>query len=272
MDTRCCNINQEVFIMTLKEKLLSGQKIYGCMIRVVRNPAICLFAKTAGLDFIMFDCEHSNYTTETLHDCFIHANSIGLGGFLRATSLSKDNISRPLDQGATGVMVPMTETVEQAQGLVKWSKYAPVGDRGFCSGTGMVAYNTSLSHAQIIQHANNSVISIAQIETKLSVDNAEKIAAVNGIDALLIGPNDLSFSLGIPGDLLNPIEIDAMKHVAAACKKHGKAFGIHAGPKVLEKFADELTLVMMQGDVDILAAGFKNINDTARRVNGETIG
>jgi 2-keto-3-deoxy-L-rhamnonate aldolase RhmA len=259
----------EVF-MTLKEKLLSGKKIYGCMIRVVRNPAICLIARHAGLDFIMFDCEHSNYTPETLHDVFIQANSAGLGGFLRATSLSKDNISRPLDQGATGVMIPMTETEEQAKEIVKWSKYQPVGERGYCTGTGMVAYKSGISHVETMEdYGNKRVISIAQVETKLAVDNADKIAAVNGIDALLIGPNDLSLSLGIPGDLMNPIELDAIRHVISACKKHGKAFGIHAGPKMIELFINDLTLVMMQGDTDVLSAGFKNINDTLRKLAGE---
>lgn len=258
--------------MTLKEKLLSGKKIYGCMIRVVRNPAICVIARNAGLDFIMFDCEHSNYTTETLHDFFLQANSIGLGGFFRATSLSKDNISRPLDQGAVGVMVPMTDTVEQAKELVKWSKYAPVGDRGFCSGTCMVDYRSGLSNVETMNYASSRTISIAQIETKLAVDNVEQIAAVNGIDALLIGPNDLSLSLGIPGDLMNPVEIDAIRHVVSACKKNGKAFGIHAGPKLIEKFIDDLTLVMMQGDTDVLCAGLKNISDTARRLAGEQVG
>ena len=257
--------------MTLKEKLLSGQKIYGCMIRVVRNPAICLIAHYAGLDFIMFDCEHSNYTTETLHDAFIQASSVGLGGFLRATSLSKDNISRPLDQGATGVMIPMIDTVEQAKELVKWSKYSPVGERGYSTGIGMVGYRSGLSHVETMEYGNSRVISIAQIETKLAVDNADKIAAVNGIDALLIGPNDLSLSLGIPGDIMNPIEIDAMRHVASACKKRGKAFGIHAGPKIIEKFIDDLTLVMMQGDGEVLSTGLKNINDTARRMAGEKV-
>ena len=252
--------------MTLKEKLLSGQKIFGCMIRVVRNPAICLIAHHAGLDFIMFDCEHGNYTTETLHDVFIQANSVGLGGFLRVTSLSKDNISRPLDQGAIGVMLPMTETEEQAKGLVKWSKYSPIGERGFCSGVGMVGYKLGLTNVEVIEYGNSSVISIAQIETKMAIDNVDKIAAVNGIDALLVGPNDLSLSLGIPGDIMNPIEVDAIRCVAAACKKHGKAFGIHAGPKLLEKFIDDLTLVMMQGDTDVLSAGLKNINDTARGI------
>ena len=252
--------------MTLKEKLAAGEKIYGCMLRVIRNPAVCLFAKNAGLDFIMFDCEHGNYTTETLHDNFLQANSIGLGGFLRAASLSKESISKPLDQGATGVMLPMTETEEQARELVKWSKYSPIGERGFCAGVGMVGYKSGMSNPEVIEYGNSRIISIAQIETKLAVDNVDKIAAVNGVDALLIGPNDLSLSLGIPGDLMNPIQIEAMRHVAAACKKHGKAFGIHAGPKLLELFINDLTLVMMQGDNDILINGFKTINDTARAI------
>ena len=245
--------------MNLKEKLLSGQKIYGCMIRIVRNPAVCLFARNAGLDFIMFDCEHSNFSMETLHDNFIQANSIGLGGFLRATELSKACISRPLDSGATGVMVPMTETVEQAREIVKWSKYAPVGDRGYGSGLAPTAYKTGIKSPEATSMANNSIFSIAQIETKLAVDNADQIAAVDGIDVLLIGPNDLSISLGIPGDTMNPLELEAMAHVANACKKNGKAFGIHAGPKMLSHFYDDLTFVMMQGDADILREGFSTI-------------
>ena len=248
--------------MNLKEKLASGQKIYGCMLRVVRNPAICLIAKNAGFDFVMFDCEHGNFNLETLHDNYILANSIGLGGFLRASELSKACISRYLDSGATGVMVPMTETVAQAKELVKWSKYAPIGDRGYCSGLAPANYETGIKNQDAMNTGNSTVISIAQIETKLGVDNADKIAAVEGIDVLLIGPNDLSISLGIPGDLSNPIEIEAMKQVAAACKKNGKAFGIHAGPKILEKFADDLTFVMCKGDGDVLREGFANIRKT----------
>lgn len=256
--------------MNLKEKLLSGQKIYGSMLRIVRNPAICHIAKNAGLDFVMFDCEHSNFSLETLHDNFVLANSIGLGGFLRAKELSKSSISRPLDSGATGVMVPMTETVEQAKEIVKWSKYGPIGDRGYCSGLAPTAYETEgIKSPYAMETANNSIISIAQIETKLAVDNADKIAAVNGIDVLLIGPNDLSISLGIPGDTMNPIELEAMAHVAAACKKNGKAFGIHAGPKILKRFVNDLTFVMMQGDGDVLRAGFTNIRKTCENLGVE---
>lgn len=256
--------------MNLKAKLLSGQKIYGCMLRVVRNPAICLIAKNAGLDYVMFDCEHSNYSLETLHDNFILANAIGLGAFLRAKELSKSSISRPLDSGATGVMVPMTETVEQAKELVKWSKYAPIGNRGYGSGIAPTAYKKDEGDTRdLMEAANNRIISIAQIETRLAVDNADSIAAVEGIDVLLVGPNDLSISLDIPGDVTNPMMLEAISHVAACCKKHGKAFGMHSGPKLLQKFEKELSFVMMQGDADVLRTGFQNIRKTCENLGGE---
>ena len=97
----------------VKEKLLSGEKIYGTMLRVVRNPAIIPMAKEAGFDFVMLDTEYSNYTIETVHDLAQMARAVDLGCFFRATMLSKA-VSRYLDAGTTGVMVPMTETREMA--------------------------------------------------------------------------------------------------------------------------------------------------------------
>jgi 2-keto-3-deoxy-L-rhamnonate aldolase RhmA len=248
-------------VRMLKDKLLAGQKIYGTMIRVVRNPALCHIANNAGLDFVMYDCEHADYTMETLHDLFLMGNALGLESFLRVPNLEKQYISRALDQGAKGAMVPMLETAEMAQKLVKYSKYQPIGGRGFAGGIAHTAYKPG-KHSDVMENANNAVISIAQIETKQSIDNAESIAAVNGIDALLVGPNDLSVSLGIPGDLFNPIETEAIKHVADACKKHGKFFGLHAAPKMLQQFIDSLNIVMMLSDIDFLSAGFLSVKKT----------
>ena len=252
--------------MELKDRMKAGKKIYGTMLRISRNPAVCYLAKNAALDFVMFDCEHGNYSYETLHDMFIMGNALGLGGLLRVPRLSKDHISRALDCGAAGAMVPMTETVEQAEEIVWWSKYPPLGGRGFGSGGPNTDYAGGGEHREIMEAANRKIISIAQIETRLAVDNAEKIAAVNGIDVLLIGPNDLSISLGIPGDLLNPIELEAIAHVAACCKKHGKFFGLHAGLKLLEKFGDDLSFVMSQTDTDVLTEGFSRINTSCRKI------
>ena len=247
--------------MSLKEKLLAGEKIYGTMLRVVRNPAVCVLAKNGGLDFVMYDCEHSNYTMETLHDLFVTGTGYGLESFLRVPNLSKDYISRALDQGATGVMVPMLETPEMARQEVYYSKYQPIGGRGYCSTLGHCGYKTG-KHSEVMAEGNAKVISIAQVETVKTLDNVDAIAATEGIDALLVGPNDLSISLGIPGDLTNPIELDAIRTVIAACKRNRKAFGLHAGPAMLKLFADDLNIVMMQSDIDFLAAGFSSIRAT----------
>lgn len=251
--------------MNLKETLMSGQKIAGTMLRISRNPAVCYLAKNAGLDFIMFDCEHGNYNMETLHDAFVTANALGLAGFVRVPQGTKEWISRVLDSGATGVMVPMIESVEQAKTLVKYSKYQPVGERGFSAGCAHTNYSGG-KHAEVMEVQNKKVIAIAQIETKQAVERIDDIAAVDGVDALLIGPNDLSVSLGIPGDLMNPIELEAIAKVAAACKKNGKAFGLHSGAALIEKFVKELTLVMSLSDNDFLMQGFTAVRDVCKKI------
>lgn len=244
--------------MNLKQRLKNGEKIFGTMMRVVRNPAVNCLIKNSGLDFVMYDCEHADYNMETLHDLFVSGQLAGVDSFLRVPGCTKEWISRSLDQGASGVMVPMTDTKEIAETLVKYSKYQPLGGRGYAGGIAHSAYKGGV-HEQVMKEANEKVISIAQIETTKALNHLDDIAGTDGIDALLVGPNDLSIALGIPGDLMNPIEIDAIRNVAAACKKHGKAFGLHAGPAMLKLFRDDLNLVMMQSDIDFLSAGFSSV-------------
>ncbi|MDR1931556.1 MAG: hypothetical protein LBQ57_01920 [Spirochaetales bacterium] len=247
--------------MNVKEKAKSGRMVCGTMIRTIRNPSVVCLAKNAGLDFVMFDCEHGAYTTETLHDLCMTAMALGLECFARVPTGTKDYISRFLDCGVSGIMTPMTETADQAKNLVHYSKYAPAGGRGFTA-----AANTgykSGKHSDIMAEANTRVWAIAQIETKTGVENCEEIAATEGIDALLIGPNDLSIDLGVPGDLNNPIEIEAIKKVAAACKKYGKLFTVHAKPEYQDKFKGDLSFIMQAGEAEILTEGFKKIKTYA---------
>lgn len=255
--------------MNIKEKLLSGGKIYGTMLRLVRNPAICQLARQAGLDFVMLDSEYPNYGIETMHDLCLACNLAGIAPLVRASMLSKDCVSRSLDCGAQGVMVPMTETAEMAQELVKWSKYPPLGARGFAAGGAPVLYVKGARHADAMREGNAAVLSIAQIETARAVDNLDAIAATPGVDVLLVGPNDLSISLGVPGDTGGEVMRAAIDKVAAACKKHGKAFGLHAGPGLLEKYADRLQVVMLQNDIELLAAGLARLNESMRSLAPE---
>ncbi len=244
--------------MNLHEKLAQGKKVHGTMIRVIRNQAIALYAKNAGLDFILFDCEHYPFNLETLQDNFLFATSCGVSPLIRIPSISKDNISRILDSGAEGIMVPMTETKEQAEEIVKWAKFAPIGDRGV-STTGAHTNYLGSSIPKFIEAENKKVFVIAQIETKLAVENSEEIAAVNGIDALIIGPGDLSQSLGIPGDMFNELELNAIQKVANAAKKYGKHFGLHGPVPLQEKFKDYIDVSMVGADSAFLADAFKKI-------------
>ena len=247
--------------MNLKEKLLAGQKVYGIMLRLNRDPGILHLVKNTGLDFVMYDCEHSSYNFETLQDLFVCGNAMGLPGLVRVPELSKGYLSRFLDFGAGGVMLPMTSTAADAKELVRLTKYAPVGERGYAASSAHTGFKGSAKPLELMACANNRILTIAQIETKQAIDNAQEIAATSGIDVLLIGPNDLALSLGVPGDLTSPIVLEAISHVAAACKKQGRIFGIHGGVNLLKLFKDDLALVMSETDTSVLEKGLNSLRE-----------
>jgi len=247
--------------MTVK-KMREGKRVVGTMVRMVRNPAIALIASHAGLDFIMLDLEHGPYNLETVDDIFKVGRSLGLGCLVRVPELAKGYVSRIMDAGATGVMVPMVESVEEAKLLTQWTKYAPLGGRGFGGVGGHTDFASIGSDATsaFMAQTNEETIAIAQIETAKAVEDIDAIADVPGIDALLIGPNDLAISLGCAGDLMGAALDKAIGKVAAAAKKHGKIFGLHAPDGLLERWIPRgCTLVMSNVDINILTAGLKTI-------------
>jgi 4-hydroxy-2-oxoheptanedioate aldolase len=240
--------------------LKSGKRIVGTMIRMVRNPAIARVAAHAGLDFVMFDMEHGSYTLDSLSDIFAVARAAGLSGFVRVPELTKGYVSRVMDAGAVGVMVPMLESVEQAKAFVDWAKFAPVGKRGFGSAGGHTNFAAASDAVGFMKTANEETLTIAQIETTQAVERIDAIAAVEGIDALLIGPNDLAISLGYPGDLMNKAVTGAITKVAESARKHGKIFGMHGPDPLTEMFIPHGLGLLMSGlDHGMLLNGMKAV-------------
>jgi len=243
------------------EKLKGGEAIVGTMIRAVRNPAIALMAANAGLDFFMLDMEHSAYSFETLADVASLSRAKGVGCFVRVPELAKGYVSRALDCGATGVMVPMIKNGEEAAKLAGWSKFPPIGVRGL----GGVSTHSDYRDiggisGEFMAETNPKILTIAQIELACAIDNIDEIAAVDGIDALLIGPADLSISYGIPGEFNHPKMDEAISKVAVACKKHGKIFGMHAAESLVRKWMHlGLTLRMSSMDISLLTKGMAEI-------------
>lgn len=257
----CLNYElKEARFMRLKEKMLN-EKLYGCFMKILTNPSITILAKNAGLDFLFYDCEHGMYTYETLHNLILMGNAVGISSFVRVPQLARGDVSRALDCGATGVMVPMIENKKQAELLVEWSKYPPVGIRGYAGGAN-TNYKPSGNHKNNMDELNRTVISIVQIETKMGVKNIEEILSVEGIDAAIVGPADLAISLGIPGDYFNKNEIEAIDKIAAACQKYKKGFGIIGKLELIEKYKDEINFLINKIDVDIIREGFvKSVKD-----------
>jgi 2-keto-3-deoxy-L-rhamnonate aldolase RhmA len=125
-------------------------------------------------------------------------------------------------------MVPMTSTRDQAEAIVRYSKYTPLGHRGFGSQTGQMDYKPVKS-VDFMKEANEHTLIIAQIETQEAIENIDAILSVEGIDVGLIGPNDLSISLGIPDQMNSEILTKAIDRVVEIAKKRKKATGIHIG-------------------------------------------
>ena len=212
----------------LRKRILAGECVYGTMIRQARDPGAPVIYGAAGYDFSFIDMEHGNYSMETVADLIRGAKSAGIAPVIRVPHLETHFISRVLDAGAEGIMVPMTSTREQAEAIVRYSKYTPIGQRGYGTQTGQTDYKP-LKAAEFMKEANEHTLIIAQIETREAIENIDAILGVEGIDVGLIGPNDLSISLGIPDQIGSEILIKAIDKVVETGKKRKKATGIHIG-------------------------------------------
>ena len=211
--------------MKLKNKVISRDKLRGAMIFEFFSPGIPIILKNAGCEFIIFDMEHGGLSLEQFKVLAAISNSNNISPLIRIPEVSYNYVARALDLGAAGIMTPMVNSSEEAIKIVKSSKYPPEGIRGAGFGFAHDNYNNQNPLAYI-QNANNELINIIQIETKLALENVESIAEINGVDCLWVGHFDLTNFLGIPGNFTSPIYLDAIKRVVEAGKANSKSLGI----------------------------------------------
>ncbi len=250
----------------LRKRVLAGECVYGTMIRQARDPGAPVIFASVGYDFVLIDMEHGNYNMETVADLIRGAKSAGIAPVIRVPHLETFFISRVLDAGAEGIMVPMTSTKEQAEAIVRYSKYTPIGQRGFGTQTGQTDYKP-LKATEFMKEANEHTLVIAQIETREAIENVDAIIATEGIDVGLIGPNDLSISLGIPDQLDSEIMTQAIEKVVETAKRRGKASGIHIGNvDLIKKWkAKGMTVLACSTDIGFLFNASKTILEEMKK-------
>ena len=243
----------------LRKKVVAGESVYGMMIRQARDPGAPVLFAAAGYDFCFIDMEHGNYSMETVADLVRGAKSAGIAPIIRVPHLETYFISRVLDAGAEGFMVPMTSRREQAETIVRYSKYTPLGRRGYGGNTGQTDYKP-VKTVEFMKEANEHILVVAQIETQEAIDNIDQILSVEGIDVGLIGPNDLSISMGIPDQMGSEKLAQAIEKVVNSAKKHGKASGIHIGNiEAIRKWrARGMTVLAYSTDINFMYTASKS--------------
>jgi 2-dehydro-3-deoxyglucarate aldolase/4-hydroxy-2-oxoheptanedioate aldolase len=212
----------------VKRTLAAGGLAIGTMVFEFNTTGIGRIAAEAGAEFVIFDMEHTGWSIETIRMLMAATRAADTVPMVRVPATQYHLLSRPLDVGAMGLMVPMVEDVEQANLIVRSAKYHPEGGRGTAFGVAHDDYAAGDVAAKMAS-ANAEGMLIAQIETAKGVENADAIAAVDGIDCLWIGHFDLTQSLGVPAQFDHPRFQEAVDAVVAAADAHGKTAGIMAG-------------------------------------------
>ena len=212
-------------INAAKQKLEAGELAIGVGLRMTRVVEIGKMMKTAGYDWLFIDMEHNSMSIDDAAQISVAAQSAGITPIVRVPGFQHFHASRALDTGAQGIVIPHVDDIQTAKKMVENVKYPPVGKRSITGSLPQLDFiPTPVDEAT--KAINDATLLIVMLETEEAVENAEAMAALDGIDALLFGTSDLTIEMGIPGQMGHPRVVKHYETAAAACKKHGKFLGM----------------------------------------------
>ena len=242
-----------------KRRLAEGGIAIGMGLRLARSVDIATIAKTCGYDWLFIDMEHNSMDVDNASQIAMASLAVGISPIVRVPGKEHFHATRLLDSGAQGIVVPHVDTVEEAERAVDYCKYPPQGHRSAMGTLPQFGY-ASVPVGEATKAANEETMVVVMVETPQAIENVEKIAAVKGIDSVLIGTNDFCAELGIPGKFDDPKVEDAYRKVVAACNRNGIYPGMGGvyDPKLMEKYIGYgMRFILSGGDISFLMAGAK---------------
>jgi 2-keto-3-deoxy-L-rhamnonate aldolase RhmA len=208
-----------------RERLDKGELSIGVGLRQARTVDIAGQMKACGFDWLFIDLEHNSMDLDTAVQISVAAIGAGIAPIVRVPARQFWLATRVLDGGAFGIVMPHVDTVEEARAVASHLRYPPLGHRSVAGGLPHFGY-TPMSVGDTCSAINAATLVVVMLETPTAIANADAIAAVQGIDALLVGTNDLAMELGIPGAFGDERIVAAYQTVVDACRAHGKFAGM----------------------------------------------
>lgn len=241
---------------TFRQRLRNGERVLGTIVSL-NCPAVVELLSEIGFDWFFLDGEHSAYSASDIQP-LLQAASDDVACIVRVPGQEEGPIKHILDLGATGVIVPQVNTAEEASKIVSYCRYSPEGARGVGIGR---AHAYGLKFQEYVKRANEEVTVIVQAEHIDAVKNIESIVKVDGVDAVLIGPYDLSASMGKMGQLDDAEVVSALKTISSTCMKAGMPVGIFGlTPDSVKPYIDEgYTLIVVGVDTLLLGNAAKGV-------------
>lgn len=232
----------------------------GLMLSEIPFSNMPVLMKNSGLDFFIIDCEHGGFDYVDVSRLIMTARLCDLCVIIRLPNNLRKDIIKFMDMGADGLLLPMTNTAEDIQEVVKYAKYQPIGQRGISTMRAHTLYNPPAIN-DYMPMANARTKVFAQIETVAGVQNVNDILAVNGVDGVFVGPNDLSADYGCLGKNDAPEILNAIKTVGEGAQKFGKIAGIITGNKTFIQASKEngFTYFSKGSELNAIASYCKNI-------------
>jgi 4-hydroxy-2-oxoheptanedioate aldolase len=208
-----------------RQRLDAGELAIGVILRQARTVDIAPIMKSCGYDWLFLDLEHNSMDLDTAVQIAVAALGAGIAPVARVPAGQLWMATRFLDGGGLGIVVPHVDTAEEARAIAAALRYPPQGHRSVAGGLPHFGY-AKVGLAETCAAINAATLVVVMLETPTAIANAAAIAAVPGIDSLLIGTNDLAMELGIPGGFGDERIAAAYQAVCDSCRAHGKAAGV----------------------------------------------
>ena len=208
-----------------KEKILNNELCLGVGLRQSRTVDIGKIMATSGYDWLFIDMEHNSMDIDIASQISVAAQDAGITPIVRVPDFAHHHATRVLDCGAMGVVFPHVENADIAKKLVSYCLYPPKGHRSMTGVLPQLDFKQQ-PIADVASTINKNMLIVIMLESPEAIDNVDSIAAIEGVDVVLIGTNDLCMEMSIPGDYSNPKVKDAYIKVIEACKKYGKTPGM----------------------------------------------